>query len=48
MDRITESAIERYAIELLEKQGYQYIYSPDIASDLPASAGQAGARHQEE
>jgi type I restriction enzyme R subunit len=29
--RITESAIEAFAIELLEKQGYQYLYGPDIA-----------------
>ena len=33
MTRITESAIEEFAIELLEKQGYQYIYAPDIAPD---------------
>nr|CBH37073.1 putative type I restriction enzyme HindVIIP R protein, N-terminal part [uncultured archaeon]CBH40089.1 hypothetical protein, HsdR family [uncultured archaeon] len=32
-NRITESAIENLAIELLEKQGYQYIYAPDIAPD---------------
>ena len=32
-NRITESAIEELAIELLEKQGYQYIYAPDIAPD---------------
>ena len=31
--KITESAIEKFAIELLEKQGYQYIYGPDIAPD---------------
>ncbi len=30
-DKITESAIEKITIELLEKQGYQYIYAPDIA-----------------
>ena len=38
MKRITESAIEEFAIELLEKQGYQSIYAPDIApdSDTPA------------
>jgi hypothetical protein len=30
-DKITESAIEKFTIELLEKQGYQYIYTPDIA-----------------
>ncbi len=33
MERITESAIEKFAIELLEKQGYQYIYAPSIDSD---------------
>lgn len=33
MSRITESAIEEFAIELLEHQGYQYIYAPDIAPD---------------
>lgn len=30
---ITESHIEEFAIELLEKQGYEYIYAPDIAPD---------------
>ena len=30
-NKITESAIEELAIELLEKQGYQYIYAPEIA-----------------
>lgn len=40
MKRITESAIEAFAIELLEKQGYQYIYGPSIApdSDTPERA----------
>jgi type I restriction enzyme R subunit len=33
MNRITESAIEQFAIELLENSGYQYIYAPDIAPD---------------
>jgi type I restriction enzyme, R subunit len=33
MTKITESAIETFAIELLEKQGYSYIYGPDIAPD---------------
>lgn len=33
MERITESAIEKFAIELLEKSGYQYIYAPSIAPD---------------
>ncbi len=32
-NKITESSIETLAIELLEKQGYQYIYGPDIAPD---------------
>jgi type I restriction enzyme R subunit len=32
-NKITESAIEELAIALLEKQGYQYIYAPDIAPD---------------
>ena len=32
-NKITESAIEEFAIDLLEKQGYQYIYAPDIAPD---------------
>jgi type I restriction enzyme R subunit len=31
MTKITESEIEKIAIELLEKQGYQYIYAPVIA-----------------
>ena len=33
MTKITESQIEEFAIELLEKQGYAYIYGPDIAPD---------------
>jgi len=33
MTIITENAIENFCIELLEKQGYEYIYAPDIASD---------------
>ena len=32
-NRITESEIEQFAIELLEKQGCQYVYAPDIAPD---------------
>jgi len=31
--KITESAIEEFAIELLVKYSYQYIYGPDIAPD---------------
>jgi len=33
MKKITESAIEKFAIELLEKSGYHYIYAPSIAPD---------------
>lgn len=33
MAKITESQIEDFAIELLERQGYEYIYAPDIAPD---------------
>ena len=33
MTKIAESTIEKFAIELLEKQGYQYIYAPSIAPD---------------
>ncbi|MBW6518127.1 MAG: type I restriction endonuclease subunit R [ANME-2 cluster archaeon] len=33
MNLITESEIEKFAIELLEHKGYQYIYAPDIAPD---------------
>jgi len=29
MLKITENEIERFAIELLEKQGYEYIYAPE-------------------
>lgn len=33
MTRITESAIEEFAIELLQTSGYQYLYGPDIDPD---------------
>jgi len=33
MAKITESQIETFCIELLKKQGYEYIYAPDIAPD---------------
>ena len=33
MSKITESTIEDFCIKLLERQGYQYIYAPDIAPD---------------
>ena len=32
-NKITESLIEKFAIELLERSGYEYIYAPDIAAD---------------
>jgi len=36
-NKINESSIETYAIELLEKQGYKYIHAPDIAPDSEVS-----------
>ena len=33
INKIAESQIEQFAIELLEHQGYQYLYAPD--SDTP-------------
>ena len=33
MTRITENSIETFAIELLDKLGYEYIYAPNIAPD---------------
>jgi len=33
MTKITESEIGEFAVELLEKSGYQYIYSPCIATN---------------
>jgi type I restriction enzyme R subunit len=33
MSRLTESAIEDFAIELFERLGYDYIHAPDIAPD---------------
>ncbi len=36
MTKISESAIEQFAIEPLEKTGYPYIYSTDIALDSKA------------
>ncbi len=41
MNKITESHIETFAIDLLEKQGYQYIYGPDIAPDSATPARQS-------
>ena len=33
MMKITESEIEEFAINLLEKQGYRYMYGPDISPE---------------
>ena len=33
MTRLTESAIEEFAIKLIERLGYDYIHAPDIAPD---------------
>jgi len=33
MNRLTESAIEDFAIKLFERLGYHYVYAPDIAPD---------------
>lgn len=41
MNRITESNVEEFAIELLEHQGYQYIYGPDIAPDSTTTERQS-------
>ena len=36
-DKITESALEKFAIALLEKQGFEYIYAQDVAPDTDSS-----------
>lgn len=33
MTKLTENAIEQFAIKRLQGLGYQYIYAPDIAHD---------------
>ena len=33
MSRLTESAIEEFAIKMFERLGYSYVYAPDIAPD---------------
>lgn len=33
-NKITENEIELFAIELLEKQGFEYIYAPNIAVEI--------------
>ena len=32
-NKLTESAIEGFAIKLFERLGYSYVYAPDIAPD---------------
>ena len=39
MIRMTENSIEEFAIELLEKLGYEAVYGPDIAPDGDNSTG---------
>ncbi len=39
MNHITESAIEEFTIELLEKSSYQYVYAPDINPDSDTPGG---------
>ncbi|MBW1796497.1 MAG: hypothetical protein JRJ11_14530 [Deltaproteobacteria bacterium] len=43
MTKITESEIEKFAVKLLEKHGYQYIYAPSIDPDLSVCDAQAGS-----
>jgi len=39
-DKVTENTIEKFAVQLLEHQGYAYVYGPAIApdSDTPERA----------
>ena len=37
MTKLTESKIETFAIELLQQQGYQHLYGPNITSDSEKS-----------
>jgi type I restriction enzyme R subunit len=37
MPRITENLIESFAIELLKKLGYEYIYASEIVPDRAIS-----------
>jgi type I restriction enzyme, R subunit len=36
-NKITKSKIEKFNVQLLEKQGYHYIYAPNIAPDSDTS-----------
>lgn len=33
MSKLTESAIEAFALDLFQQLGYNYLYGPNIASD---------------
>jgi type I restriction enzyme R subunit len=44
MTRINENIIETFAIALLDKLGYEYIYAPDIAPDSDTSRSSADQR----
>lgn len=46
-NRITENTIEEFAIKLLERLGYEYIYAPNIAPDLPVRGTQTGTDQAE-
>ena len=48
MTRLTESKIEEFGIKLLERLGYEYVYGPDIAPDLPSSELQQAGRENPE
>lgn len=53
MNKITENDIESFAIELLDKLGYEYIYAPDIAPEFPSfgvvsASGERGGKDQRE
>ena len=39
MTKITENAIEKFCIELLEKQGYETIYAPALPQTLTTRYG---------
>ena len=40
-NKIIESAFEQFALNLPEKQGYQYIHGPDLAPDSETPARQS-------
>lgn len=44
MSRITENIIEAFAIDLLQKLGYSYVYAPDIAPDGEGASRSADQR----